>query len=74
MKLFTVVEIGFEYNDENYYMPENQGGNPVVAYKDELRAYKKAHELNMHEASHQEYGIQRFYDVKSLEVPDKEVN
>lgn len=73
MPLYTVVEIGFEYNDENYYMPEHQGGEAIEAYKSELSAYKKAHELNKREAIQQEYGLQRFYDVRSLRINEEEI-
>jgi len=33
MKVYVVMEIGWEYNDENYYRPESAGGLPKVAYE-----------------------------------------
>jgi hypothetical protein len=30
--IYVVVEIGWEYNDEYYYRPESEGGNPVNAF------------------------------------------
>lgn len=44
--LYTVIEIGYEYNDEIMYQPESGGGTPLVAYTTKERAQKEVDALN----------------------------
>jgi hypothetical protein len=32
MQVFVVVRVGYEYNDENYYRSESEGGKPVRVF------------------------------------------
>lgn len=45
-KYYTIVKIDFEYNDEIYHSTEEGGGNPVLVYKNLLKAEEKCEELN----------------------------
>ena len=38
MEVYTIVQVGWEYNDEYYYQGENGGGNPLSVYKDRSKA------------------------------------
>lgn len=72
--LYSVVRIGFQYDDQYYSWPQRGGGETETAFKDELRAYKYAHELNRNAAQAQEYeGITEFYDVRSFTVNEEDV-
>lgn len=45
--VYTIVEIGWEYNDQNYYLPESGGGRPKVAYRNRLKAEAECLKLNL---------------------------
>jgi len=47
MKVYVVMEIGWEYNDENYYRPESEGGVPRTAYRDKDDAEEERCRLNI---------------------------
>lgn len=42
---YVVQEVGYEYNDEYYYRPENQGGIPKFVFTEEKKAQEKIIEL-----------------------------
>lgn len=44
-KVFVLQEVGWEYNDENYYRPETGGGKPLKVYHDKKAAAEAALEL-----------------------------
>jgi hypothetical protein len=46
MKVFVVMEIGWEYNDENYFRPEDGGGTPKVAYLSRNDAVLSCKDMN----------------------------
>lgn len=46
MKVYVVMEIGWEYNDENYYRAESEGGTPKVAYRNKEDAQIACAEMN----------------------------
>jgi len=46
-KGYVIQKIGYEYNDETYYRPEDGGGNPVVVITDEFIAKKRWLELEV---------------------------
>jgi hypothetical protein len=33
MDVYTIVRVGWEYNDEYYYTHDNEEGNPVIVYR-----------------------------------------
>lgn len=47
MKAYTIVRVGWEYNDEYYHRPESDGGTPQIAYKDRTKAEAKCLKLNI---------------------------
>ena len=49
MKVFVVMEIGWEYNDENYFRPEDKGGIPRVAYESKIDANIACAKMNADE-------------------------
>jgi hypothetical protein len=44
--VYIVSKIGWEYNDENYYRPESEGGMPVKAYSTREKAQAEVDKLN----------------------------
>lgn len=46
-KGYVIQQLGYEYNDETYYRPEDGGGNPVVVIIDEATAKKRMMELEI---------------------------
>lgn len=46
MKIYVILEIGWEYNDEYYYRPESGGGKPIEAYFDETLANERCVKKN----------------------------
>lgn len=44
--IYILSEIGWEYNDENYYRPESGGGTPVKAYSTREKAQDECNKLN----------------------------
>ncbi len=70
MKVFIIMEIGWEYNDENYYRPEDEGGIPNVAYESKIAAQSACYEMNiikMKENDSRE-GITQYFEVKEVEL------
>jgi hypothetical protein len=49
MEVYTIVQVGWEYNDEYYYQGENGGGNPLSCYKDRSKAEAAVLEKNIAE-------------------------
>lgn len=87
--LYTIVEIGYEYNDEIMYQPESGGGTPLIAYSTKQRAKEEADSMNqknimdlIESSSMSEYGydwgdvgLQDFADIHNLpEMYDFTVN
>ena len=82
MKVYVVMEIGWEYNDENYYRPEDEDGIPKVAYESKEEAHAVCAEANarkldspngkaMVKECDSEYGeeqITEFFEVKMVEL------
>lgn len=48
-KLYIVSELGFEYDDNNYYREKGSGGYPRTAYSSEDKANQVCEELNLEE-------------------------
>ena len=48
-KLYIVAELGYEYDDNNYYRGEGSGSIPRTAYRTEEKARKVCDELNLEE-------------------------
>ena len=46
---FTIVQLGYEYNDEIMYQPESGGGQPVSLFKTRESANSHVDELNKKE-------------------------
>ena len=47
MNVFTIVKVGWEYNDEYYYQSESGGGDPIIVYRDRENAEKECLKLNI---------------------------
>lgn len=45
-KLYAIIEIGWEYNDEHYYRGESGGGTPTKVYRSKERAEDELDRLN----------------------------
>lgn len=45
-KLFTIVKVGWNYNDEYYYREESGGGTPIKAYRTLASAEEELDKLN----------------------------
>ena len=45
-KVYILVKIGWEYNDEYYYRPESEGGRPVLAFRDFGKASAECNRRN----------------------------
>lgn len=48
-KLYIVGELGYEYDDNNYYRGEGSGSYPRTAYRTEKKAREVCEELNLQE-------------------------
>lgn len=82
MTVYVVNEVGFMYNDENYYPTDDDAGLPVKAYRKKEDAEKEANRLNdekvaqIDEESYQydngmsEDWLPRFYTVSAIELHD----
>lgn len=81
-KIYIIVEVNWEYNDEYYYRPEGGGGSPIEAYYDEAKAKKRCAVLNKKDSGmtmeddngeneEGEYGspAQPLYEVKTIDAP-----
>jgi len=82
MKAYIVMEIGWEYNDENYFRPEGKGGVPKIAYEsseDAMEACAKMTAKKFENPYNREMVtewrakddvdfIMDFYEVKEIEV------
>ena len=44
--VYIVSQIGWEYNDENYYRPESEGGKPVLAFSTREKAQAECDKRN----------------------------
>lgn len=83
MKIFVVVEVDWEYNDEVWYQPEGEGVTPVKGFRSEQAAQQECDRLNKENESQSrdmntnyyeeedeaEYAI--LYKVIPLEVDDE---
>ena len=49
MEVYTIVQVGWEYNDEYYYQGESGGGTPLSVYKDRSKAEAAALAKNIEE-------------------------
>jgi hypothetical protein len=49
MQVFVVVRVGYEYNDENYYRPESEGGLPIKVFDSKEEANDYCREANINE-------------------------
>ena len=74
MKVFVVMEIGWEYNDENYYRPESGGGIPTTAYRSKVEAQSACYEMNIDKVGEKDPevgGITQYFEVKQVELVDE---
>ncbi len=84
-KGYVIQKLGYEYNDETYYRPEDGGGNPVIVMTDEVVAKKKFMELeieawrgetvgnygyNLDEVASDESEFEKALEAMGLEVDD----
>lgn len=44
--VYIISKVGWEYNDENYYRPQDKGGNPVKAYRSKEKAQAECDRMN----------------------------
>jgi siderophore synthetase component len=44
--VYVVSKIGWEYNDENYYRPESEGGLPVLVFSTKEKAQAECDKRN----------------------------
>lgn len=80
MKVYVVVELGSEYDDEYYSQPECGGGLPVKAFRQKANAEAHMKEL---EAAKRKGGVDErdwggyippaFYEVRETELADEDV-
>jgi len=77
-KVFTIVRIEWQYNDEYYYTGEGNGGNAVAVWRDKARAEEECRRLNRKSARGQGYhgvgnflGEDPFWNTKPTEETDK---
>ena len=79
MKIHVVSEIGWEYNDENYFRPESGGVKPLRGYKNKATAETECDKLNAD--ANKDINTERFvddegqpitihYEVVSIEMED----
>lgn len=83
MKIFVVVRVDWEYNDEVWYQPEGEGVTPVKGFRSEQVAQQECDRLNKEnecqsrgmntnyyeEGGEDEYAV--LYKVIPLEVDDE---
>lgn len=62
-KIYIIVELGWEYNDENYYRPESDGGKPKNYSTSKKEADKMCGLLNT--KKHKELLAGDMYDMAS---------
>jgi hypothetical protein len=70
-KGYVIQKLGYEYNDETYYRPEEGGGNPVIVLTDEVAAKKKFMELEI-EAWKNEHIGHYGYDLSDVAIDSGE--
>lgn len=59
--LYVICESGFEYNDEIYHRPESEGGVPVMASADIVKANEKCKEMNFKKFCNEFRDITRYF-------------
>jgi len=68
---YVILEIGWEYNDENYYRPECEGGLPRKFFTDRGRAAIECEQMNKEywaEPSNGSHGITHKFEVVEVEI------
>ncbi|MEK6829499.1 MAG: hypothetical protein AABY15_05180 [Nanoarchaeota archaeon] len=55
-KGYVIQKLGYEYNDETYYRPQDGGGTPEIVLTDEVMAKKRMMELEIKEWRGQSIG------------------
>tara|TARA_R110000772_G_scaffold267971_3_gene393572 strand:+ start:13888 stop:14109 length:222 start_codon:yes stop_codon:yes gene_type:complete len=70
MKAFVIMEIGWEYNDENYYRPQSAGGKPKAAYTSKVEAQSACYERNIKDQGEEDArdGITHRFEVVEVEL------
>jgi hypothetical protein len=74
MKVYVVVEIGYEYNDEDYY--RSRGGKPVKAFKNQANAVKEKKRLDKKHLKDNPFEsdgdvIKEYYQVEEVELDEE---
>lgn len=67
MKGFVLMEIGWEYDDENYYRPEGRGGTPQKVFTDPAKAIEEVNRLNEEQGSED---MSPYCEVVPVEIED----
>jgi|GEM_PF-3217907 len=68
-KVYVVQEIGYEYNDSNFYQPECGGGTPVKGFLNRENADKEKERLNKKARKERRYeGIGDYYEVVEVDL------
>ena len=65
-KSYVLMKVGWEYNDENYYRPEDDGGIPQTVFSSKTGADQECERLNEVERqgrSSSKYGSECAYEV-----------
>lgn len=80
MTVYVLSEIGWEYNDEDYYRSRFEGVKPVKVFRSIERADAECAKLNRAERSKRDYmvngdgkPIKEFYEVLEIEIDEGEV-
>jgi hypothetical protein len=78
---YVLMEIGWEYNDENYYRPESEGGTPKKVFMDLAKANRECAELNEASKNHianyeydEESGEEKEVSLNQFEVVEVEID
>ena len=68
-KSYVLMKVGWEYNDENYFRPEDDGGVPQTVFSSKIGAHQECKRLNEEERkSHSQYGRGCAYDVDGRDL------
>jgi hypothetical protein len=64
MKAYVVSRVGWEYNDDNYYRSEDQGGIPLKGYHTRGRAEAECLKMNVKEYKKLAGQLDRYSDYR----------
>ena len=67
MKGYVLMKVDWEYNDENYYRPEGEGGSPQKVFLDASKAISELNRLNKKEATE---SIPMPFEIVEVEIDE----